>query len=62
MIWTRAQTVDTCHECGEDIFPADKILRARYAQPKEWGILYTIVTLCEGCGKLYEDSQETTGD
>lgn len=59
--WTKAGTVDVCKECGEDIWPAQTILRTRYAQAREGGVLYTIVTLCEDCGKLYEESQTTTG-
>lgn len=58
MKWTTAQTVDVCRECGNDIWPAAVILRCRYAVPKYWGILYVMVTLCEDCGKLYEESQE----
>lgn len=59
--WTRAQTVDVCKECGNDIWPNDVILRARYAIPRLWGIAYVVVTLCQDCGKLYEESQENSG-
>jgi hypothetical protein len=61
MLWTKAATVDVCKECGADIFPADVMLRCRYGEPKYWGILYVMVSLCEDCGKLYEESQEPTG-
>jgi len=55
MIWTKAQTVDVCKECGEDIYPADVILRAQWGVRTTWGILYTIETFCQDCGKIYEE-------
>lgn len=54
LLWTKADTVAVCKECGEDIWPAAVILRCHYGTRKVWGVLYTIETLCEDCGKIYE--------
>lgn len=58
-MWTNAITVDVCKECGEDIEPGIRILRTVYRDPSGTGGFYhTRVTLCENCGKLWQESQE----
>ena len=56
--WTTAQTVDVCKECGEDIWPAARILRAQWGLRTELGVLYTIETFCEDCGTIYENERK----
>lgn len=53
--WLQAITVEVCKECGSDIWPADRVLRACYREPNGLG---DRVILCEGCGELYIESQE----
>lgn len=58
-MWTNAVTVDVCKECGEDIYPGERILRTFYREPDVWFTLSNFrVTLCEGCGELFVESVE----
>lgn len=59
-MWTNAITVDVCKECGDDVLPGDVLLRTFYHEPSGSPPLMRNyrVTLCKGCGELFQESLE----